>query len=159
MGSQIWQVASNILFYFTRNFLNSNLKNVTQTLQILDKTAVSDTSITESRLNSKCIKNVSLHANLHKVGDKSTNESCPCTPHKGICGTDGQAPCNLNLVWIWRQGKQLYHRHTLNRKLFGPHNQSEHFEEENSLLYLLGIQLIPVIQHTAQSLFGMFTKV
>ena len=55
--------------------------------------------------------------------------------------------------------KVIVPRHTLNRKLFGPHNQSKHFEEEKSLLYLLGIQLIPVIQHTAQSLFGIFTKV
>jgi len=93
------------------------------------------------------------------MGDMSSNESCPCTPHKGICGSNGQASCNLNLVRIWRQGKQLYPRHTLNKKLFGPHNQSEHFEEEKSLLYLLGIQLIPVIQHPAQSLFGMFAKV
>jgi hypothetical protein len=52
----------------------------------------------------------------------------------------------------------LYHRYTLNRKLVGPHNQSEYFEKEKSL-YLLGIQLIPVIEHTAQSLFSMFAKV
>jgi hypothetical protein len=47
----------------------------------------------------------------------------------------------------------------LNRKLVEPHNWSKHSEEEKSLLYLLGIKLIPVIQCTAQSLFGMFAKV
>ena len=92
-------------FYFTWNFLNNSLKNVTLTLQILNKTAISATSVTESRLHSKGIKNVALYANLHKVNDKSSNESCPCTPHKGICGTNGQAPCILNLVRIWRQEK------------------------------------------------------